>query len=284
MRQAYPAGLAALVMVVTTGCGGGSDGAHRPAAGAHSAASQPTAAPTLSPADATARPGASGSPQVAIPATGSFAPGASAAPAPSRSATTAAGPAKPPMVQAPIPFGARRKAEMGAYSLRHYGIDRYRLINPQVIVEHFTETPDFRSTYNTFAPDVPDSELHELPGTCSHFVVDTDGTIYQLVALSIMCRHTVGLNWTAIGIEMVANSDSEILHRPRQLDASLALTRWLRCRFRISIANVIGHNESLSSPFHHENVVALRTQTHNDWQHSDMQVYRSELRRSGGCR
>ena len=42
-----------------------------------------------------------------------------------------------------------------------------------------------------------DPELHELPGTCSHFVVDTDGTIHQLVSLTFMCRHTVGLNDTA---------------------------------------------------------------------------------------
>ena len=51
-----------------------------------------------------------------------------------------------------------------------------------------------------------DAELHELPGTCAHFIVDKDGTIYQLVALTIMCRHTVGLNWTAFGIEQVGLS------------------------------------------------------------------------------
>jgi beta-N-acetylhexosaminidase len=36
---------------------------------------------------------------------------------------------------------------------------------------------------------VPDVELHELPATCAHFIVDKDGTIYQLVALTTMCRH-----------------------------------------------------------------------------------------------
>lgn len=173
---------------------------------------------------------------------------------------------------------------MVAYARRHYGLDTYRLIDPRVIVEHYTETPDFASTYNTFAPDVPDSELHELPNTCAHFVVDKDGTIYQLVPLSIMCRHTVGLNWTAIGIEMVGGSDSEILHRPRQLSASLALTRWLRCRFTIAIRNVIGHNESLTSPYHHERVASLRSQTHSDWTHVDMRIYRAKLRQLGGCR
>ena len=36
-------------------------------------------------------------------------------------------------------------------------------------------------------------------------------------------------------------------------------------RFHIGRKNVIGHAESLSSPFHHELVPALRTQTHGDW-------------------
>ena len=99
---------------------------------------------------------------------------------------------------------------------------------------------------------MPDVELHELPGTCAHFVVDRDGTIYQLVALTIMCRHTVGLNQTAIGIEQVGRSAREIRDRPAQLAAIVRLTAWLRCREGIALRDVIGHNESLSSPYHHE--------------------------------
>ena len=105
--------------------------------------------------------------------------------------------ARPRIVQKPIPFGPKRRAEMRRYARRHYGIDDYRLKNPHVIVEHYTAEDSFRSAYNTFARDVPDVELHELPGVCSHYIVDRDGTIYQLVPSSIMCRHTVGLNWTA---------------------------------------------------------------------------------------
>ena len=183
----------------------------------------------------------------------------------------------------PIPFGARRKAEMVAYARRHYGLATYRLVDPHVIVIHFTETPDFQSTFNTFAPDVPDSELHELPGTCAHFVIDRDGVIHQLVSLGIMCRHTVGLNWTAIGIEHVGYSDQQVLGDAREANASLKLVRWLRCRFHIALRNVIGHNESLSSPYHHERVAALRNQTHNDFVHADMQVYRRRLAQLGGC-
>ena len=130
----------------------------------------------------------------------------------------------------PIPFGATRRAETAAYAQRHYGIDTWRLRHPHVIVEHYTAGTTFESAYNTFAQDVPDSELHELPGTCAHFVVDTDGTIYQLVRTDTICRHTVGLNYTAIGIEHVGTSDGEILANPRQLQASLRLTAWLLWR------------------------------------------------------
>ncbi len=191
---------------------------------------------------------------------------------------------KPTIVSKPIPFGAKRKHEMRAYANRHYGIDSYHLTDPHVIVEHYTVTSTFSATYNTFAPDVPDSELHELPGTCSHFVIDRDGTIYQLVPLSIMCRHTVGLNYTSIGIEHVGSSDAEILDNRRQMAASLRLTRWLRCRYGIGVGNVIGHSESLSSPYHRENVARLKTQTHGDWTHADMQGYRRQLSARGACR
>jgi N-acetyl-anhydromuramyl-L-alanine amidase AmpD len=166
---------------------------------------------------------------------------------------------------------------MAAYAQRHYGFSSYLLDHPHVIVEHYTQSTTFSAAYNTFAPDVPDAELHELPGTCAHFVIDRDGTIHQLVPLSIMCRHTVGLNWTAIGIEHVGTSDQDVLSDRPQLAASLRLTTWLRCRFHIAVANVIGHNESLTSPYHHEAVPALRTQTHADMQKPAMDVYRSEL-------
>ena len=182
---------------------------------------------------------------------------------------------RPPIIRRLIPFGAARKREMAAYARRHYGIDDYHLRDPHVIVEHLTVTPSIDATFNVFAPDRPDPELHELPGTCSHFVVGRDGTIVQFVPLSVMCRHTVGLNWTAIGIEHVGNRDEDVLGNPRQLDASMRLTRWLRCRYGIAVRNVIGHNESLSSPYHHERVARLRRQTHGDWRAASMRRYRA---------
>jgi N-acetylmuramoyl-L-alanine amidase len=187
---------------------------------------------------------------------------------------------QPTILQRPIPFPAARKRQMAAYAERHYGIDSYRLRDPKVIVEHYTVTSTFQQTFNTFAPNTPDPELKELPGTCAHYVIDRDGTIYQLVPRSIMCRHTVGLNYTAIGIEHVGFSDGEILRNTRQMAASLRLTRWLRCRYGIATKNVIGHSESLSSPYHKENVERMRNQTHGDMTKATMRKYRSQL---GAC-
>ncbi len=149
-------------------------------------------------------------------------------------AVPAAAPERPPIAWTPIPYPARRRAEMAAYARRHYGLSRFRLVRPRVIVQHMTEGATFRSAFNTFAPDVPDGELGELPGVCAHFVIDRDGTIHQLVPLGLMCRHTVGLNWTAIGVEHVGFRESDVLSGP-QRTASLRLSAWLRCREGIAL-------------------------------------------------
>ncbi|HEX5990493.1 MAG TPA: peptidoglycan recognition family protein [Solirubrobacterales bacterium] len=192
-------------------------------------------------------------------------------------------PPAPPVKSWPIPYGQKRKREMAAYSERHYGERTWRLRRPKVIVEHMAQTSTAAAVYNTFAPDRPDPELHELPNVCSHFVVSGSGRIFRLVNLRTRCRHTVGLNWTAIGIEHVGYGDGDVLGDRRQLRASLRLTRFLRCRFGIRVRDVIGHAESLTSPYHRERVPGLRHQTHGDWRHASMREYRRKLRRLGPC-
>jgi N-acetylmuramoyl-L-alanine amidase len=190
---------------------------------------------------------------------------------------------RPPIVERLIPFGPKRKREMAAYSTRHYGQHRWRLHRPQVIVEHMAQAGTATAVFNAFAPDVPDVELGELPNVCAHFVVGPSGRIYKLVNLRTRCRHTVGLNWTAIGIEHVGYSDGDVLADRRQLHASLWLTHWLHCKFAIGVRDVIGHSESLSSPYHHELVPSLRRQTHSDWKHRSMRAYRHRLSRMRPC-
>ena len=186
---------------------------------------------------------------------------------------------RPPVKWDPIPYAAQRRSDMKAYANRHYGIDSYRLTRPKVIVEHMTQGSTFQSAWSTFAPNVRDGELGELPGVCSHFIVDQGGRIHQLVPLGLMCRHTVGLNWTSIGIEHVGFKESSVMGNAKMRQASLRLTNWLRCRYGISPDNVIGHNESLRSPYHRERVARLRNQTHDDWPASAMRGYRKALSR-----
>jgi beta-N-acetylhexosaminidase len=190
---------------------------------------------------------------------------------------------RPAVVWKPIPFGDQRLRETAAYSERHYGRAAWRLGAPRVIVEHYTANESLAATWSAFASDEPDPELHERPGICAHFVVGRDGTIYQLVRLDVRCRHTVGLNWTAIGIEHVGTRDGEILANRRQLTASLRLTAWLMARYGIDLGDVIGHAESLTSPYHRELVARWRCQTHGDWTRADMDVYRARLARLAGA-
>lgn len=165
---------------------------------------------------------------------------------------------------------------MGAYSRRHYGRWRWRLRAPVAIVEHYTTGTTWQGAWNTFAANA--KHLGEYPGTCAHFIVHTDGTIYQLVPLWIRCRHTIGMNQLSIGIEHVGRSDAEVLGNRRQMNASLKLTLWLVARFGIETRNVIGHGESLKSPLRYERYASWKCLTHTDMSRSAMITYRGWLR------
>jgi hypothetical protein len=93
-----------------------------------------------------------------------------------------------------------------------------------------------------------------------------------------MCRHTIGLNHAAFGIEHVGVSDGDVMGRRRQLAASLRLTRWLQERHGIADGDVIGHAESLRSPYHRERVARLRNRPpHGDFAPAAMSRYRARL-------
>jgi N-acetylmuramoyl-L-alanine amidase len=189
---------------------------------------------------------------------------------------SAAAALRPDVVWRPIPFGARRRRQTAGYSFRHYGERTWELATPAVIVQHYTDGPSFSSAWNTFASN--SRHLGELPGTCAHFIVDTDGTIYQLVRLRVRCRHVVGLNHASIGIEHVGTSDAQVLGNRRQMRASLRLTVWLMARFGVNVGNVIGHAEALRSPYHLELYPDWRCLVHSDFPRRAMREYRERLR------
>jgi len=148
---------------------------------------------------------------------------------------------------------------MAAYSARHYGIDSSKL-DPKMIVLHYTAGDTYQSAWSTFAANTPApgpaGSATELPGTCAHFIVDQAGTIHQLVPLTVQCRHTIGVNRWAIGIEMVQNdaghdstwATDQILHRKPQIAAVLALVRALMARYELSRSDVIGHGMANDDP------------------------------------
>lgn len=177
-----------------------------------------------------------------------------------------------------IQFGAKRRRQTAAYSLRHYGERGWRLLDPRVIVEHYTDGTSFDSAWNHFASNA--SHLGEKPGVCAHFLIDTDGTIHQLANLGLRCRHAIGMNWTAIGIEHVGASADDILGDADMMRASLRLTTWLMLRYGITVGNVIGHAEVLRSPYHHELYDDWACSTHADWNRKEMRTYRKRLRKT----
>ncbi len=188
---------------------------------------------------------------------------------------------RPPLRDSTIPFGKRRTSQTRAYTKRHYGKPVTRLRPPRTIVEHFTATSSLRPVIRTFASNEPDHEYGELPGSCTQFVIDRDGTIHRLTSPTRVCRHVAGLNHVAIGIEHVGRSDHEVMRRGRQIRSSQHLSHWLRCRFGIRTRHVIGHNESLGSPYYKELDPRFRGDTHEDFRPSTMHRYRNMIARHG---
>lgn len=184
-------------------------------------------------------------------------PTASATPSAAATATPSPTPTRPPaptLVPARIPYGEDRQQQMADYALRRYGTATSAL-QPHAIVLHFTEGGDDPwSTINYFASNVPNDG--SLPGVCTHFVVDKSGAIYDLVPTDLMCRHTIGLNHVALGIEIVQSTeghsstwaDEQILARTAQIDAVLALVRHLQAEFAIPTDRVLGHGTANEDP------------------------------------
>lgn len=189
---------------------------------------------------------------------------------------------RPLMKRDYIPFGDERKRQMGGYSKRHYGVWRWKLSSPNVIVLHFTGGSSYESARNHFASNSPNRG--EMPGVCAHFIIEKDGTINKIVRTSIRCRHAIGLNYTSVGIEMVQETgrgaswaDKQILQRRPQIRAALKLVRFLKRRYAIKMRNIIGHAMVNESPYF-EDKQGWRSD-HTDWLKPDVREFRRRLER-----
>ena len=188
---------------------------------------------------------------------------------------------KPSIRSDHIDYGGTRKAQMAAYSNRHYGKREWRLRNPKAIVLHFTATDSYGSVWSTFQSNAPN--VGEKPGVCSQYVIEQDGTIDELVPPTIRCRHTIGLNHVALGIEMVQATgqgahwaDQQILDRRRQAGAAVRLVRWLQDRYDIPTGEVIGH--SMANDDRYFKDLEGWQNDHTDWLKRDVKEFRHRLR------
>ncbi len=193
-------------------------------------------------------------------------------------ATARAGFPKPKVKWDPIPYGHDRRKQMAKYSKRHYGEREWRLENPKAVVLHYTASGSYQSVWNTFASNAPN--LGESPGVCSQFVVDKDGTIHQLTRMYVRCRHTIGLNHVAFGIEMVqedlgSRSEEAILGRKQQVRAAARLVAYLKQRYGIRMRNVIGHAMANDSPLF-KDLEGWRND-HGDWPKGDVREFRHKV-------
>lgn len=151
--------------------------------------------------------------------------------------------------QKPISFDKERIALTREYQLTHYGINSKSIeIEPKMIVLHWTCISSFDVTFRIFnSTTLPANRRDKLPGdlnVSSHFLVNRDGSIYQLMPETWMARHVIGLNHYAIGIENVGGVDGRDDLTKAQAKANAFLVCYLKKKYP-AIKHVIGHNDYL---------------------------------------
>ena len=150
------------------------------------------------------------------------------------------------VVRKPIVFDEQRRRLSLEYLRDRYGIEQKEpTIVPKVVVVHWTVIPTMDATFNAFDPATLPGARTDIASAgalnvSSHYLVDRDGTIYQLLPESTMARHVIGLNHAAIGIENVGNGTDQPL-TDAQLSANVAIVRYLSGKYELEY--LIGHYE-----------------------------------------
>ncbi len=150
------------------------------------------------------------------------------------------------IIDRPINFNEEREELSIQYINEHYGLEKdIPNIQPKVIVLHWTAIPDLESSFKAFDPVTLPNAREEIQGAgnlnvSAHFLVDRDGKIYRLMPETMMARHVIGLNHTAIGVENVGGTEDTPLTQA-QLNANIWLVDYLANKYDIEY--LIGHHE-----------------------------------------
>ncbi|RZK53132.1 MAG: N-acetylmuramoyl-L-alanine amidase [Pedobacter sp.] len=148
------------------------------------------------------------------------------------------------IVQKPIVFDETRKKLSLEYLKNRHGLtQKEATIKPQMVVLHWTASKSFMSTFHTFNRSTLDGRQNLANASnlnvSAHYLIDRDGTVYQLLPDTVFARHVIGLNYGAIGVENVGSADYPLTKA--QLKANELLVRHLAKKF--SITHLIGHYE-----------------------------------------
>lgn len=152
---------------------------------------------------------------------------------------------QPKIIQKPIVFDQTRKQLSLEYlQKRHHLNQTSPSIKPSMIVLHWTASTSLTGTFNAFNKSLLPSSRRALANASrlnvsSHYLVDRDGTIYQLLPDTVFARHVIGLNYCAIGVENVGSDNYPLT--TAQLKANESLVRYLCQKYNIQY--LIGHYE-----------------------------------------
>jgi N-acetyl-anhydromuramyl-L-alanine amidase AmpD len=150
------------------------------------------------------------------------------------------------IVQKPIIYDETREKLSLEYLKARYNIEQEKAhIVPKMVVVHWTAIPTLERSFNAFKrPTLPGfrTEIASAGAlnVSAHYLIDQDGTVYQLLPNTAFARHVIGLNHTAIGIENVGDGNDNPLTEA-QLQANIDLIKKLAAEFDIEY--VIGHHE-----------------------------------------
>lgn len=149
------------------------------------------------------------------------------------------------IVNKPINYSGERIRLSLEYLKDHHGLtQKTPTIIPKMIVLHYTAGGTVESNFKYFNNTHLESARNTLKkqstlNVSSQYIVDRDGTIYQLMEPNIFARHTIGLNYCAIGVENIGSKKQPLTEK--QVAANAQLVRYLTKKYKIEY--LIGHSE-----------------------------------------
>lgn len=149
------------------------------------------------------------------------------------------------IINKPLDYSPERVKLSLEYLKSHYNLTQnLPVISPKIIVLHYTAGGTVETNYKYFNRTHLESARNVLKkqstlNVSSQFIVDRDGTIYQLMEPNMFARHTIGLNYCAIGIENIGSKKQPLTEK--QALANAQLIKHLTKKYNIEY--LIGHSE-----------------------------------------